>query len=299
MKSALIATVYNEAPSITRWLEALSSQSSFPDEFVIVDGGSTDETVLRIEAYSWPAGFPKPRVIVQRCNIAEGRNIAVRHSTAPVIIATDAGSLASPGWFEAMAAPFNDDVGVAVVAGHSELVLHNPFQKRLAGYLAAVGPVTSETAMPSSRCVAFRRDAWEAVGGYPEWMTLTGEDAVFNHNLRAAGFRFQYQPSAVVFWEARPDLKSYLRMMYLYGYGAAEAGMATGLYLQWLASVIFPPLILLSRNPFRDVPLRYRRNFASASGWVMGRIFGHKPPPGWRKVQGVLLSPETLRLAER
>jgi len=293
--TALIATVYQEGSGIRRWLDAIAAQTAAPEEFVIVDGGSTDDTVAQIESHPWPAGFPRPRVVVQRCNIAAGRNIAVRNCTVPVIVATDAGSLARPEWFQEMARPFGEDPGIAVVAGRSENVLRNAFQKQLSRYLGEVVTITSETAMPSSRCVAFRREAWEAVGGYPEWLTLTAEDALFNHNLRAAGLRFHYAPSAIVDWEVRPDLKRYLRMMYQYGYGSAEAGQAVRIYVRWLISVLIPPIILLSRHPIRDVPLRYSRNFAASAGWIMGLLFGHKPPPGWRRINGVLLSPETQR----
>ncbi len=294
MRSALIATVFNEASSIHSWLEALAMQTAAPDEFIIVDGGSSDDTVQQIEKYPWPADFPKPRVIAERCNIAAGRNLAVRNCTAPILIATDAGSIAEPAWLEKMAAPFAHDEQLAVVGGRSVYLLRNAFQKRLAPYLGDAGPVTSETVMPSSRCIAFRRTAWKAVGGYPEWLTLTAEDALFNENLRAAGLRFHYEPEAVVAWEARPDLRSYLQMMYRYGYGSAEAGLGARQFQSWLVTALCPPLILLSRRPLRDVPFRYLRNLAGAAGWVAGRICGHRPPGGWKKVGGQLLSPETI-----
>lgn len=149
--------------------------------------------------------------------------------------------------------------------------------------------------MPSSRCVAFRREAWAAVGGYPEWLTLTAEDTLFNYNLRAAGLRFHYASDAIVAWEVRPTLKAFLKMIYHYGYGWAEARFWPRQHLRWLATILCPPLILLSRNSLRDVPFRFRRNLAGAAGWLMGTIFGHRPPPGWSMRDGILLSPETLR----
>lgn len=293
MSTALIATVFNEAGSLDRWLGALAAQTLSPDEFVIVDGGSTDDTVQRLESFRWPVGFPRPKILVRRCNIAEGRNLAVRESTASIIVATDAGSVAARDWFEKMVAPFLADDSISVVGGQSAYMLRNEFQKRLTRYLGDAIPVTSENVMPSSRCVAFQRSAWAAVGGYPEWLTLTAEDSLFNHNLRAAGLRFHYAPEAIVHWEVRPDLRGYLRMIYGYGYGAAEAGLATSLYWRWLLSSLIPPLILCSRHPVRDIPLRYLRNLAAAAGWVSGLMFGHKAPAGWKKEDAYYLSPET------
>jgi hypothetical protein len=47
---------------------------------------------------------------------------------------------------------------------------------------------------------------------------------------------------------------------------------------------------LLSRHRFRHFWFRYRKNFSSAHGWVAGKISGQRPPPGWRRVAGILLS---------
>ena len=78
----------------------------------------------------------------------------------------------------------------------------------------------------------------------------------------------RYQPTAVVDWEMRPDLRSYLKMLRNYGYGSAEMGQAPHLYWRWLMTTVFPPFILFSRNSIIYAPLRYLRNAASALGWV-------------------------------
>ena len=56
--------------------------------------------------------------------------------------------------------------------------------------LADVDPATF---LPSSRSVAFTRQAWQRVGGYPEWLDYC-EDLVFDLRLRAAGCRFAFAP---------------------------------------------------------------------------------------------------------
>ena len=45
MKMSLITTVKNEENSIRAFLVSILQQPRFPDEFIIVDGGSTDRTV--------------------------------------------------------------------------------------------------------------------------------------------------------------------------------------------------------------------------------------------------------------
>jgi len=97
MKIALISTVFNEGASIARWINALRAQTVQPDEFVIADGGSKDRTVSLLKQGFEPVGFPKPRIIVQRCNIAEGRNLAIRNTASDVVVSLDAGSVSYVG----------------------------------------------------------------------------------------------------------------------------------------------------------------------------------------------------------
>jgi hypothetical protein len=142
--------------------------------------------------------------------------------------------------------------------------------------------------------VAFTRKAWAAVGGYPEWLTLTAEDWLYNLNLHFAGIKCYYQPTAAVDWEVRPDLRSYLKMMWSYSYGSAEMGAPSYNYLKQLLTTLLPPLILFSRKPISSVGLRYLRNGACALGWLEGNLRGRKPPKDWKRVGGVWMSPETL-----
>jgi glycosyltransferase involved in cell wall biosynthesis len=48
MKTSLITTVYNEQNSISDFLKSIFEQTLLPDEIVIVDGGSKDQTVQMI-----------------------------------------------------------------------------------------------------------------------------------------------------------------------------------------------------------------------------------------------------------
>ena len=294
MNAALIATVFNEAGSIDPWLESVRAQTRLPDEIVIVDGGSTDGTPSHISDFfsKDPRLAGRGKVLQRRCNISEGRNLAIETATCDVIVCSDAGSILDPAWFERMTEPFAG--GAELVAGWTSSRPQNAFQEKLSCYsekdLAGLKP---EDYQPSSRTIAFRKSVWRAVGGYPEWMTLAGEDALFNANLKAAGFKFVLQKDAVVYWDPSPTMSGFMKQIYSYGYGAAEAKLYSPIYLRWMLTTFLPPLILFSANPIRDVAFRYLRNAASTFGWLAGKLGGRKPPAGWKIVEGVLLSPQT------
>jgi glycosyltransferase involved in cell wall biosynthesis len=302
MQRVLISTVYNEEASLPQWIAAVRAQTIKPDEFVIVDGGSTDNTVELLRKGFGGDDFPAPKVLVRKSNIAEGRNLAIQNSTSEIIASVDAGSVPDPHWLDEITKPFAEDPGIDVVGGQCPMLAVNAFQKQLAELIAISrkDPFDITKYSPSSRNVAYTREAWAAVGGYPEWLTLTGEDALFNYNLHAAGARFYYRDSAIVSWEGRPNLEAYLKMMSSYAFGSAEVGQGAHVQRQRLLATLVPPIILFSSLPLSFVALRYLRNAASSWGWITGHLTGRRPPKSWRRINDVWLSPETLNsIAEK
>lgn len=291
-KRALIATLYNEAGNLHRWWDCIRKQEVQPDEIVIVDGGSKDGTWQMLQDLARESPVPV-RLKQQRCNIAEGRNLAIQLTEADVIAANDAGSFPQPAWFKEITQPLMADPELDVVGGRSVNLVENDFQKIIADLQGApTEPKGPEEVYPSSRNIAFRRQVWARIGGYPEWLTLTGEDALFNHNLHKIGCRFYYGREAVVVWMARNDATAYFKMLRSYGYGAAEAGLFGKTFLVSTVISLCPLLLLLSKRRTNLFWLRYRKYLSSSLGWFAGWLWGHRPPKGWSRVGGVWLSPE-------
>ncbi|MCA9997774.1 MAG: glycosyltransferase, partial [Anaerolineales bacterium] len=75
MKISVIATIKNEGEAIRPLLDSLIQQTCFPDEVVICDGGSTDDTLEFLEEYKqW---LPLRVIVVPGSNISQGRNRAI------------------------------------------------------------------------------------------------------------------------------------------------------------------------------------------------------------------------------
>lgn len=180
---SLIATVLNEGASIHRLMRSLAAQTLLPDEVVIVDGGSTDDTVAIIQTY---ADRLTLRVRVEPgCSISQGRNRAIAAAQGGIITVTDAGVELAPGWFELITRPLVDDPAVQVVGGFFDAEATNTFELAMgATVLPLVDEINPATFLPSSRSIAFRKSAWEAVGGYPEWLDYC-EDLIFDLRLKA------------------------------------------------------------------------------------------------------------------
>jgi hypothetical protein len=78
--------------------------------------------------------------------------------------------------------------------------------------------------LPSSRSVAFAKEAWQAVGGYPEWLDYC-EDLVFDFALLEKYRPFAFAPAAIAYFKPRPSVRSFFKQYYLYARGDGKANL--------------------------------------------------------------------------
>ena len=247
MKVSVIVTVLNEAGSIYHLLNSLLSQTRRPDEVVIVDGGSTDGTPALLENYA-ARGDLSLRVLVRPgANISQGRNAAIEAATGEIIASTDAGVRLSPEWLAALLAPFEapGGDGVAVVSGFFLPDPQSDFETALgATTLPAPADIVPERFAPSSRSVAYRKVAAQAVGGYPEWLDYC-EDLVFDFKLQERHGPFPFAPRAVAYFRPRPTLRAFFKQYYRYARGDGKAGLFARRHLiRYLTYFVAAPLLL-------------------------------------------------------
>jgi glycosyltransferase involved in cell wall biosynthesis len=219
MKVSLISTVKDCADRVGPFLASLAAQTRQPDEVIIVDGGSVDGTAERFRAGEHITLIDAPGT-----NIAAGRNVALAHATHEVIAATDADCELDPGWLAAIVAPI--EAGADVAAGFYRPVTDGFLQTCMAAVNLPLeaSEVDAERFMPSARSVAFRRDAIEVVGGYPEWLDI-GEDMWVDHRWRELRMDIRFAPDAVVRWRLRSGLTATWTQYFRYARGDAIAGM--------------------------------------------------------------------------
>ncbi len=246
MKVSVILTVLNDASGIPDVLETLLAQTLPPDEIVIVDGGSRDDTLKILTRYA--QRDPRFKVHVEPgANISRGRNIAIAMAEGDIVAVTDAGCRPEPNWLRELVSPFRDDPAVGAVGGRFIPTANTRFEYYCGQLSVPDFQSESQRGMFYGRSSAFRRELWARIGGYPEWL-YTGEDTLFA--LRAKAFteyKIVYAPESILYWRPRPTLFKMAKMFYLYGRGNGRiqnGGISGSIY--WLKYHIALALTLLA-----------------------------------------------------
>jgi len=159
---------------------------------------------------------------------------------------TDAGVRLSPQWLEKIVAPFKSP-DTQAVAGFFRPDPQTVFETALAAtVLPELWEINPAHFNPSSRSVAFRKSAWAAVRGYPEWLDYC-EDLIFDFRLRERYGPFVFAPEALVHFQPRPSLRAFFVQYYRYARGDGKADLwRTRHAIRYLTYLVAVPLIAVA-----------------------------------------------------
>jgi GT2 family glycosyltransferase len=211
MKVAVLIVNWNGGALLRQCLESLERQRRRPDQIVVVDNDSSDDS-LRL-AESALQGVQLIR-LTSNAGFARANNIAAEaagHADAFALLNPDA--FAEPEWLEALVRAAEREPAVASFASHM-LLASTPEYLDGAGDSYHVSgrawrnghrePRASwpsgdvEVFAPCAAAAMYRRAAFEEVGGFDEQYFCYFEDVDLGFRLRLRGHRCLYVHDAVV-----------------------------------------------------------------------------------------------------
>jgi rSAM/selenodomain-associated transferase 2 len=200
MKISVIIPTFNEAPTITKTLDAIHRLVNV-DEVVIVDGGSADETVRIIENYE----LKKPLKLIKFGEANRGKQLqeGTRHASGEIFWFLHADTRPVQG----CAREIKKYMNYSEVAGGNFQVLFDGgsrwarFMTWLHPQLQSIGLVYGDSA------IFARRDVYEATGGYKPLAIF--EDVNLYKRLRRKG-DFMFLTKSVTTSSRRFQRRGYL-----------------------------------------------------------------------------------------
>lgn len=233
-KISLVTTVLNDRNGCVAFFEQMQSQTLPPEEIVIVDGGSKDGTWEYLEEQAAQSETVLVRVFQEvGCNVARGRDIAIQHAAHDLIVSTDVGCEWHPDWIKELVLPMIKDPEVEAVMGSWEIDESSlsGWGKVEAAWLSSTKFIATQGSHASSRSIAYTRDLWKRIGGYPQDLTLAADDMVFALILHKVARKTAATTEPRVRWGRHNNLESYIKEARRNFFGSGEAGI-------WLKDIL-------------------------------------------------------------
>ncbi|GAB3326472.1 glycosyltransferase [Hymenobacter humi] len=223
--SVLIAA-RNEAANLPQLLHDLAAQTlpAANFEVLISDDHSTDATAALVTKAAQETGFTLRLITLPAGETGKKAALlaALQSAQAPWLVCTDADCRLQPGWLAAYAAQLERAPQANFISGPVLLTGPNSFLQLLIGLefagLVGVGAACltrQQPTMCNGANLAYRRTAFEAVGGFADNLHVaSGDDEFLLHKIHAAfpGSAYFLADAAAIVRTAAPlTLRALLR----------------------------------------------------------------------------------------
>jgi len=194
MNCSIVIRAYNEEKYIGRLLEGIRQQTIKDVEIILVDSGSTDQTVSVAESF----GARLVHIPSDEFTFGRSLNFGVQVATRELIVIASAHVYpVYPDWIESLLRPFEDEQ-VALTYGKqrgydgSKYSEHQIFYR----WYPDTSKLNQETAFCNNANAAIRKSLWEK-SPYDE--TLTGlEDLAWAKWAKEQGYKIAYVAEAEI-----------------------------------------------------------------------------------------------------
>lgn len=214
-KVTVIIPCYNGEKFVAKCIESILNQTKAPNEILVIDDGSTDNSASIIEKYN-------VRLIKHETNkgLAEARNTGMKNASSDILIFVDADTIADPKLIESLLEGYTNE-NVAGVGGQGiESSIQNMYDlwRKLHASQSSGDKVIKNTQLLWGLCSSFKRNVLIKLGGFDPFYETNGEDMDISIRIRKKGYRLAYMPNARVYHQRTDNFKTLCNMIYRWYY---------------------------------------------------------------------------------
>lgn len=201
---SVVCTVYNNEAEILDFFDDLFSQTLYPDEMVITDGGSTDATPSLVLKASQKAPFEIRLFQPGRNNIPQGLNHSILNARGEDIVVMACGNRYDKHFLEELFKA-RQKTGLLLIASPIRGLASTSFGEK---YIAS--QIKSGIRILSNHGCLISRRVFDTLGLFCPDFVYAGEDLEFYYRCKKAGLIIHVCDEAVLHWkvvENRKDLK--------------------------------------------------------------------------------------------
>lgn len=252
MKVTVAIPCYNGSQYVSQTIESILSQSRPADEVLVIDDGSTDDSVEIIRRY--PVRLVRHEV---NRGLAVARNTAINEAQGEVLVFIDVDAFADQCLLEVLLPPYADSrVGGVGGQGIESNIQSIADRWRSAHAKQSHGDRSKDAPFLFGLCMSYRLEILKGVNGFNPLFTTNAEDVDLGFRVKAAGYNLRYLPAAKVYHQRTDNLDSLRRAMirwYESGYYAARLNRAQPwkLFAGTLRRIVMDPLrdIIVLNDP--------------------------------------------------
>lgn len=247
---SVVIPVFNEAVHIENVLRAVYGNTIIPDEVIVADGGSTDDTIDIVKR-----NFPSVLIVNNpKRNAASGRNVALRHAQGDIIAFTDGDCIVNHDWIEKICEAFDrygiDGLGGKVVAAKPVNRIEKYWGNLAWNVIMSFGDesyvvtkCTLNDAFVTGNC-AYTRKLLDQLEGFDEWFANNAEDIDLSWRALKANAKLMYIPEVLIHTHNVTTIKGVIRKSFRNGVSSSKLQKRHGY------TINFDPSIyrLLGRN---------------------------------------------------
>ena len=210
LRYSIIATSYNDARNIDAYMKSIIDFEVQPEELVVVDGGSKDNTEEEIKKYTTETQFDIRTIFDgTRRNISEGYNEAIKQCRSEWILITGIGNTYKPEYISVLINAIEDskaDMAYGPFIGNDVNEFSKIYNK---AFLKGNKPF--DYGQASNRGVLIHKSVFERCGYFYENFIYAGEDTEFYNRVKEYGIYSVYTEKAIVNWDPPINLQQAMK----------------------------------------------------------------------------------------